>query len=270
MSKKAPCRLPGNLFPSNRFPHSREFILRRDPSKTKRLVFDSVNPPLVDYRLTGRIFSDTPIPAGPYSMTEAARTPHTSTAPALPAGLVERVRRGDPEALGELFEACFDDIYGLAVRMLGNPTQAEDVTQEVFLRLHRSAATLDPDRDPRPWLRTLTANLCRDHWRSFGAKVGQKSVALQDDADEEQPSVQLTNDGPSPEAEAVSRQQASHVQAAIDKLPAEQREAVVLKEYEGLSHEEIAVMVGVSPAAVRKRYSRALGALGELLKDVWP
>lgn len=206
-------------------------------------------------------------------MAEAPRTPHRPEPPALPAGLLESVRLGQPEALGELFEACFDDIYGLAVRMLKDPTLAEDVVQEVFLRLHRAAATLDPERDPRPWLRTLTANLCRDHWRSFGAKVNQKSVQVDgdpDDPDHPAPSVQLPNGGPTPEAQTVANQQAAHVQAAIDRLPDEQREVVLLRDYEGLSHEEIAVIVGASPAAVRKRYSRALSALGEWLKDVWP
>jgi len=186
------------------------------------------------------------------------------------ASVLDGARRGDPAALGELFEACFDDIYGLAVRMLGNPTQAEDVVQEVFLRLHRSAATLDPSRDPRPWLRTLTANLCRDHWRSFGAKVTRKSVPVDGDPDDEGPTVQLTNGGPTPEAQTVKNQQAANVQTAIDELPEQLRVIVVLRDYEGLPHEEIAEIVGASPAAVRKRYSRALSALGGLLKDVWP
>ena len=203
-------------------------------------------------------------------MSDASRPARSATAPPIPASVLAGARRGDPAALGELFEACFDDIYGLALRMLGDVAQAEDVTQEVFLRLHRAAGTLDPARDPRPWLRTLTANLCRDHWRSFGAKVARQSVAVDADPDEERPSVQLANGGPSPEERAVAGQRAADVQAAIDRLPDQLREVVVLRDYEGLPHEEIAEIVGASPAAVRKRYSRALSALGELLKDVWP
>ncbi len=196
-------------------------------------------------------------------MTEASRTPETPTAPPIPAAVLEGARLGEPSALAALFEACFDSIYGLATRMMGDRTLAEDVVQEVFLRLHKAAATIDTSRDPRPWLRTMTANLCRDHWR----KVSRKAVPVDGGPDQAPP---LANGGPTPEAQAISNQQARQVQAAIDQLPDPLREVVVLRDYEGLAHEEIATIVGASPAAVRKRYSRALSALGELLEDFWP
>jgi RNA polymerase sigma-70 factor (ECF subfamily) len=200
-------------------------------------------------------------------MTDASRHSTHPAPPPIAAAVVEGARRGDPEALAELFEACFDDIYGLVLRMLGQRAQAEDVVQEVFLRLHRSCATLDPDRDPRPWLRTVAANLCRDHWRSFGAKVSMKSVPVDEDPETGPP---LPSDAPTPEAEALAGERAAKVQQAIDSLPDQLREVVVLKDYEGLQHDEIAEMVGASHAAVRKRYSRALSALGEMLEGIWP
>lgn len=198
-------------------------------------------------------------------MTEASRTTDDQAPPPLPAAVLDGVRRGEPSALAALFEACFDDVYGLAFRMLGDRSAAEDTVQEVFLRLHRAAATLDPDRDPRPWLRTVTANLCRDHWRSFGARVSRQSVSV--DAEKAPP---LAHRGPTPEAETLAGERAERVQEAIGELPEEMREIVVLRDYEGLSHDEIAEIVGASAAAVRKRYSRALSRLGEMLQDVWP
>ena len=75
------------------------------------------------------------------------------------------VRRRDPEALAALFEHSFDRLYGLAQRMLGDRAAAEDVMQETYLRMHRAAATIDVERDPLPWLKSITANLCRDHRR---------------------------------------------------------------------------------------------------------
>jgi len=180
---------------------------------------------------------------------------------------LEGVRNGDKEALAALFDDCFDLIYGLAFRLLGNRQSAEDVTQEVFLRIHRAAPSLDPQRDPRPWLRTITANLCRDHWRSFEAKIVRQSVSV-DDVDS--PALPLTAETPAADAELLTAERDARVQSAIMKIPVELREVVVLRDYEGLDHQTIAEIVGASHAAVRKRYSRALSQLGELLQDEWP
>lgn len=179
--------------------------------------------------------------------------------------LLQRVRMREPVALGEFFELTFDTVYGLAYRLLGEPAAAEDLTQEVFLRVHRSAEKLDPSRDPLPWLRTITANLCRDHWRSFGAKLTARSVSF-----DQAPGLddKISNGRSSPEGEALTAERERLVQEAITKLPETLREVVVLRDYENLEHEEIARIVGASGAAVRKRYSRALAKLGEILKEV--
>ena len=208
-------------------------------------------------------------------MTEASRNPErttdgtvgaTAATPVVPREVLQGVLRGEPEALGALFEACFDDLYGLAFRMLGNHAAAEDAMQEVFLKLHRSSGSLDPERDPRPWLRTVTANHCRDHHRSFGAKVTRFSKPV-DESDE---GLDLPDGGPAPDAGTLADEKAALVQEALGKLPQSDREVVVLRDYEGLDHNVIADMLGVSHAAIRKRYSRALSRLGELLQDVWP
>ena len=151
--------------------------------------------------------------------------------------------------------------------MLGDRSAAEDVIQEVFLRLHRAASGLDTEKDPMPWLRSITANLCRDHWRSFANKVSTKSDDVNDSAS---PAATLAGNEPNPEEQALILEKESLVQKAINNLPDQLREIVVLRNFEGLEHGTIAEMVGISPAAVRKRYSRALTQLGDLLKDVWP
>lgn len=207
---------------------------------------------------------------GPSRRPEPARTAGSTGRPEPPpiaAEVLAGVRAGRTEALAAFFEATFADVYGLAFRMLGDRQAAEDVTQEVFLRVHKAAATLDPERDPRPWLRTIAANLCRDHWRSFGARVARQSVPVDEDPEVAPP---LAGDGPAPDADLLARERDGRVQEAIDRLPPDLREVVVLRDYEGLDHGSIARLVGASDAAVRKRYSRALARLGELLRDVWP
>ena len=96
--------------------------------------------------------------------------------------MLEAVRRRDPEALGEFFEFYFDRLYNVAYRMVGDHTQAEDILQDVFLKVHRAANQLDPARDPGPWLTTLTRNACRERWRSAGRRVDQHARSLDNDA----------------------------------------------------------------------------------------
>ncbi len=186
--------------------------------------------------------------------------------PGLTVADLERVRAGQEEALGRFFDACFELVFGLAYRLTGHRQAAEDVTQEVFLRVHGAIGRLDPQRDPRPWLRTITANIVRDHWRSFEHKVNRHSVSR----DDELKAPVLSSGSPATDAGILDREKAAAVQGALDRLPVELREVVVLKDYEGLDHTEIAEILGISHAAARKRYSRALTRMGELLKDEWP
>ncbi len=182
--------------------------------------------------------------------------------------VLTRVRRRDPEALGLLFEVSFDRVFGLAMRMMGQRAAAEDIAHEVFLRVHRAAHTLDVHRDPLSWILTITGNLCRDHHRSFAAKVTRGSGQAEDD--HEGPVGRLAGDDPGPEDQALARERERVVQEALLELPEQLREVVLLRDYEGFDHNTIAGMLGSSSSAVRKRYSRALARLGELLEGEWP
>jgi RNA polymerase sigma-70 factor (ECF subfamily) len=176
------------------------------------------------------------------------------------------VRDGDPAALAEFFEWCFDRVYSLTARLLGDPTAAEDVTQEIFVKIQQAAGKLDPDRDPGPWVTVITYNACRDHWRSRGHRESKGSVPIED--------ASVRGDGlaataPDPEAAFLSAERERYVQEALLRLPEDLRVVVILRDYHGMRHEKIAERVGASDAAVRKRYSRALARLAEELKGFW-
>ena len=89
--------------------------------------------------------------------------------------LLERVRQREPRALEAFFERYFDPIYSLAHRLIGARPGAEDVTQDVFLKVHRAIDQLDPARDPWPWLATIVHNACRDLWRSGAYRLTRRS-----------------------------------------------------------------------------------------------
>jgi RNA polymerase sigma-70 factor (ECF subfamily) len=185
------------------------------------------------------------------------------SSPPLSREQLAAVRGRDPRALGAFYERHVDGVFALAYRLLGERAAAEDVTSEVFFKVHRAAHTIDPERDPLPWLKTITYNACRDVWRSGAYRLGRKSRSIDDDplvAD------RLVTSGDDPQRAFERGERERIVQEALLELPEHLRAAIVLYDYEGLSHSEIAEMFGVNHAAARKRYSRALAALGRILE----
>jgi RNA polymerase sigma-70 factor (ECF subfamily) len=191
--------------------------------------------------------------------------PRRDLGPPLDARILEGVRERKPEALATFFERYFDHVFSLSFRLLGDRTAAEDLTQEVFLKIHRGAHQLDPSRDPTPWVVAVTYNACRDLWRSRAHRMGRRAASM-DDEDTGLAST-LSREGDQPEQVVLRGERERLVQQAITALPEPLRTAIVLHDYQGLSHQEIAGITGVNHAAARKRYSRALAALGRLLED---
>ena len=189
--------------------------------------------------------------------------PAPRSAGALGHEVLERVRRRDPDALAAFFEAYFGTVYGLVRRLVGNTALAEDVTQEVFLKVHRALDRLDPGRDPVPWLMAIAHNACRDLWRSGAYRMSRRSATIEEDPGLER-RIPADDD---PERDVLAKERERLVQAAIMKLPESLRAPVLMHDYQGLGHEEVAAALGIEYAAARKRYSRALRALGKLLKE---
>lgn len=206
-----------------------------------------------------------PARGGPAHRADVPATPNqrAGLGPTLPASVLERMRRRDPDALAAFFDAYFDRVYSLAFRLVGEHAAAEDLTQEVFIKLYRAADRIDPTRDPVPWIVTITYNACRDAWRSPAHRMARRSTSLEDP---DGPGDALRPDRDDPERRLIARQRERLVQHAVMRLPQAMRAVVILHDYDGLTHDEIAEITGVSHAAIRKRYSRALAALGGLLR----
>jgi len=197
---------------------------------------------------------------------QSARAPAArSSLPPPPREVLERVRQRDPEALEAFFEHYFDRVFGLVLRLLGDRTAAEDVTQDVFYKVHRAAHQLDAARDPGPWITAIAYNACRDVWRSGAYRMSRRSDSVDEKPDLDARMPRAMDD---PERDAVTAERARLVQAALAELPEPLRACIVLFDYEGLGHQEIADLLGIGHAAARKRHSRALEALGQRLKPV--
>lgn len=180
----------------------------------------------------------------------------------LDAATLERVRARDPEALGLLFERYFDAVYSLVHRLLGERAAAEDAASEVFLKVYRAANQLDSGRDPAPWLMTIATNVCRDLWRSGAYRMSSQRAS---DVEDPMVSPRLTTGVNDPEHDALRSERDRMVHVALMRLPEPLRMAIVLHDWQGMSHQEVAAATGLEHAAARKRYSRALSALAKLL-----
>jgi RNA polymerase sigma-70 factor (ECF subfamily) len=171
--------------------------------------------------------------------------------------VLEAVRRREPRALGSVYDAAFPYVYRLAFRLCGRRAAAEDAAQDVFLKLHRHAARVDPSRHLKPWLTTVTLNACRDRLRRR-ARRSERAV---------DPSAinGIGHSERAPEYEMVERERWRALERALGALDDRSREVVVLHVFSGQTHQDTAALLGISPAAVRKRYSRALAKMRDLL-----
>ena len=194
------------------------------------------------------------------SVPDAVTTPAPLSTP--DRAWLERVRLRDPEALGAFYDRYLDLVFGVAWRLLGDRTRAEDAASEVFLKVHRAADRLDPQRDPAPWLTTITTNVCRDVWRSGAYRMSRRAADVDDPAQ----AASLSTGRNDPEADTIRGERERIVQEALLKLPESLRTTIVLHDYQGLDHRQVAEVLHIAHDAARKRYSRALAVLAHLLK----
>lgn len=171
----------------------------------------------------------------------------------------------EPAALERFFELYFDRVYGYVRRLLRQEHLAEDVTQDIFMHIHRALPRYDPERDLRPWVFTIATNKVRDHWRSRRHQDSRSEISA-DDAEggsfEVHPAVARER---RPDECLLAGELSDQVAAAIEELPESMRETLVLRYYEGLSFAEIGALMDRNEVAIRKRYSRALEELRKRL-----
>jgi RNA polymerase sigma-70 factor (ECF subfamily) len=183
----------------------------------------------------------------------ATRPMHTSTGPIAEAQPVQLDEQSNwtPPSWDEVVREHADRVYRLAYRLTGNAHDAEDLTQETFIRVFRSLANYKPGTF-EGWLHRITTNLFLDMARR---RSRLRMEGLPEDTD------RLAGDDPSPEQVYAATHLDPDLQDALDELPPEFRAAVVLCDVEGLSYEEIGATLGVKLGTVRSRIHRGRQAL---------
>lgn len=170
--------------------------------------------------------------------------------------LMKLVQAGDFAPASEIFDRYSGRIYNFAYRFLRNSEAAEDATQEVFVKMLKSARQFNGDAKLSTWLFSITANLCRDHLRKADNKAKEPEEVLL--------SIQASPEG-RPDRVLETREDEIRVQNALNLLTPEQREAILLSRYQGLSYAEIAQISGCSEGAVKTRVFRAMETLKKAL-----
>ncbi len=167
-----------------------------------------------------------------------------------------RVGQGSRDALGVLYQRHQANVIGLAYRFLGRWDVAEDVAQDVFVRVWRAAATFRPDARFTTWLYRVAANLCWDRRRQAAREIDLRSAAP------------TPATGDAALATLESQDRVARVRQAVGALPDRQRLAVILHHYHGLSHNQIADVTGWSQGAIESCLVRAYASMRKSLSDI--
>jgi len=172
---------------------------------------------------------------------------------------LEKLRRGDAMAYERLVAEHSGDVYALLHRLTSDAEEARDLTQETFLRAFQSIDRFRGDASLKTWIYRIAINQARNRWRWWRRRKREVTVSLDggDDHREQPLSASLVSkNSPSPEQEALAREREGHLREALIGLRHSYREAVILRDVEGFSYEEIAQMLQISIGTVKSRISR--------------
>ena len=172
--------------------------------------------------------------------------------------LVDRCRRGELGAFEELYRAHSGRLFSLAVRMLGNPADAEDQLQEIFLSAHRKLESFRGESALGTWLYRLAMNQILDHVRSRAARTGQLTDGLED------ASLLADGGGHRLADRAIDR---IDLERALAELPEGCRAAFVLHDVEGLEHKEVSEVLGIAEGTSKSQVHKARLRLRGLLRE---
>ena len=171
--------------------------------------------------------------------------------------IVDRVRKGETRLFDQLVRRYQDPVYGMAARFMGGGADAEDVAQEVFLKVFRGLAGFKGEAKFSTWLYRVTFNLCAD-WLRRNRKPGRKAVAIEEAGEVRDGRVDL-------ERSLLESEERERVNRALASLDERYRSVIVLLYYQKLPYEEIATILGVPVKTVETRLYRARKMLREAL-----
>jgi len=186
--------------------------------------------------------------------------------------LVRRCVSGDAAAWEEIVQRYNRRIYNICYRFAGSADDAQDLTQEVFVKMYRTLNSYDVDRGAfMTWVTTVTRNLLVDHFRK--TKQDRMTDSLDTTSSDHEDVMpfgeQIPDRGPAPDSKVQSREAREVVHEALQKLSPELREAVILRDLQDMDYREIAKVLKVPEGTVKSRINRGRAELARLLQRTY-
>jgi RNA polymerase sigma-70 factor (ECF subfamily) len=188
------------------------------------------------------------------------------------AMLVRRCIAGDAVAWEEIVQRYNRRIYNICYRFAGSADDAQDLTQEVFIKMYRTLSSYDPGRAAfMTWLTTITRNLLVDHFRKTKQERVTESLdgASSEHEDAMPLSDRIPDKGAPPDARVQSREAGETIHHALQKLSPELREAVILRDLQDMDYREIAAVLRVPEGTVKSRINRGRAELARVLQRTY-
>ena len=205
-------------------------------------------------------------------LTDATESPKVSAERTAELAALHQIvfacMRGDSAAWQQLVVSQHRRVYSICYRFTGSPTDAEDQTQDVFLKVYRNLQTFDPAKGAfTTWLTTLTRNLLVDHFRR--TRLDRSTDSLDETARDDGEGVtladRLADTRPGQLQRVAQMELRARIQHALKQLSPELREAVILRDLQDMDYKEIAVVLNVPEGTVKSRISRGRGELARML-----
>ena len=187
------------------------------------------------------------------------------------AMLVRRCVAGDAAAWEEIVQTYNRRIYNICFRFAGSATDAEDLAQEVFIKMYRTLASYDSSKGAFvTWVTTITRNLLVDHFRKTKQDRITDSLDATSPHEDAQPLSEQIQDQSAPPDQHVRRREASEaIHAALSRLSPELREALILRDLQDFDYREIATVLKVPEGTVKSRINRGRAELARLLQRTY-
>jgi RNA polymerase sigma-70 factor, ECF subfamily len=178
-----------------------------------------------------------------------------------------RVKTGDESAFAYLVQKYRRPMIGFMYRLCHNPSTAEELAQEVFLRVYRSRTSYEPSAKFTTWLYRIATNLAVNHARDTRHERAENTVRLDEPDQETGTTPDLADDSLSAEEQILKRERLAAIRSKVNALPERQRVAVIMHKYQQMDYREIANVLKLSESATKSLLFRAYETLREQLKE---